>query len=170
VVQISEESKRALPVWHSATEETTQINIMITRHCSYLFNPRRDAVICHSATHRSTFRLSSTATTTVFRKDGKLYQRAFTNCRKAFSAFQYWSGQGHDAVDSFIEAIEIDSSLHTAERLAISAINTNWKFSSVKGAGKLKGRVCTAVRHEGGFQTILSAGSWQDLNERINES
>lgn len=138
-----------------------------TRHCSYLFNPRKDAVICHSATHRSTFRLSSTATQTVFRKDGSIYQRAFKNCRNAFAAFTYWSGQGQAAVDCFIEAIEIDSSLHTAERLACAAVNPGWSLSSVKGTGKIKGRLFTATRHEGGFQTILSAGSWQALNERI---
>lgn len=138
-----------------------------TRHCSYNFNSKRDAVICHSAIHRSTFRLSSIATQTVFKRDGSIYQRAFKNCRKAFSAFTYWSKQGRDAVDCFIEAIEIDASLDTAERLACAAVNPGWSVTSAKGTGKLGGRLFTATRHESGFQTILSAGSWQELNERI---
>lgn len=131
-----------------------------TRHCSYLFNNRKDAVICHSARHRSTFRLSATATQTIFPKNGNPYQRAFKNCRLAFTAFLWISTLGQDAVDAFIEAIEIDSSLDTAERLALSAKFPGWTFKRVKSDRFPYVRATRGTEFVGGL-------NWQDLAKRI---
>lgn len=132
----------------------------LTRHCSYLFNTRRDSVICHSARHRSTFRLSATATTTVFRKDGTIYQRAFKNCRLAFTSFLWVSTLGQDAVDCFIEAIEIDSSLDTAERLAISAKFPGWTLEKTKSDKLIYYKASKG-------DTVVGGLSWQDLASRL---
>lgn len=130
------------------------------RDCSFLFNNSRDSVICHSARHRSTFRLSANATSTIYKKDGTIYQRAFKNCRLAFASFLWVHKLGQAAVDCFIEAIEIDSSLDTAERLALSAAFPRWTFQQVKSD---KFAYYRAFRN----YEIVAGLSWQDLSSKL---
>lgn len=135
----------------------------LTRHCSYLFNPSRDSVICHSARHRSTFRLSAKAETTVFKKDGSIYFRPFKNCRKAFDSFLWIHPLGQNAVDSFIEAIEIDSSLDTAERLAVASAFPDWTFSKWRTNGFT---YCLAIK-AGKVETRIGAETWKELSSKL---
>jgi hypothetical protein len=131
-----------------------------TRHCSFHY-PNKTSVICHSAIHRSAFRLSADATQTVFPKNGNPYQRAFKNCRKAFNAFWYWSKQEQAAIDSWIEAIEVDASLKTADRLACVNSRPGWTFTEQTRKGF---EAVTATRKDGALQVRLSANSWRELH------
>jgi hypothetical protein len=136
-----------------------------TRDCSFLFNKDKSSVICHSARHRSTFRLSANATTTVFPRNGNPYQRPFKNCRQAFHAFLYWSNQGQSAVDAFIEAIEVDSSLETAETAAFQASRPGWTVRRTPcHTGKGKG-LLYAFNIAGGFETRVGGVTIQELHK-----
>lgn len=132
----------------------------ITRHCSFHF-PNAKSVICHSAIHRSTFRLSIDATKTIFPKNGNPYQRVFKNCRDAFKSFWYWSKQEQAAIDSWIEAIEIDASLKTADRLACEASRPLWKFTAQTRKGF---EHVTATRKDGALTLKHSANSWREIH------
>lgn len=104
----------------------------------------RVGYVIHSGIHRST---------------------AFVSRPDAVASLEYWRDAGalNPWVEGTIEGLELDD----CELNAIAKVNPGWKFSAVKGAGKLKGCVYSALFKQGPFQTILSAGSWQDLNERI---
>jgi len=130
------------------------------RDCSFHY-PNASSVICHSAAHRSTFRLSVDATQTVFPKNGNPYQRAFKNCRAAFRAFWYWSKQEQASIDAWIEAIEIDAPLATADRLACEAARPGWAFSERKRPGF---EFIQATRADGALAIHHSASSWREIH------
>lgn len=104
----------------------------------------RAGYVIHSGVHRST---------------------AFVSRPDAVASLEYWKANGglNPWVEGTIEGLSLDD----CELNAISKVNPSWVFSGVKGTGKIKGRICSALYKQGPFQTILSAGSWQDLNERI---
>jgi hypothetical protein len=130
------------------------------RNCSYHY-PNASSVICHSATHRSAFRLSADATQTVFPKNGNPYQRAFKSCRAAFRAFWYWSKQEQASVNAWIEAVEIDAPLATADRLACQASRPGWTFTEQTRKGF---EAVTAKRKDGALEITHSADSWRELH------
>jgi hypothetical protein len=130
------------------------------RDCAFHF-PNHKSVICHSARHRSTFRLSADATKTVFPKNGNPYQRAFTGCRLAFRSFWYWSRQEQAAINAWIEAIEEERGWEQADKEACIASRPGWKFSERKrpGFGYL-----SAARADGALAVHHSANSWRELH------
>jgi hypothetical protein len=139
-----------------------------TRACSFLFSKDGLAVICHSARHRLCFRLSATATETVFPKNGNPYQRKNSACRNAFFAFQFWSKQGQRAVDAFIEAVEEGASLETAERNTFTASRPAWTAQRVPGTGKNATSLgeITARRKSGRLVESIGAFTWRHLHTR----
>jgi hypothetical protein len=153
---------KSLPLLKRLKQLTTNV-MNTTRDCSFLYNRDKSSVICHSARHRSTFRLSRDATTTVFPRNGNPYQRPFANCRRAFHAFLYWSEQGQAAVDSYIEAIELDSSLETAETAAFQASRPGWRIKKYP-CHTGKGSLLSAANTAGGFEVRVGGSTIQELH------
>lgn len=131
------------------------------RDCSFHF-PNHKSVICHSARHRSTFRLSADATKTVFPKNGNPYQRAHKGCRDAFRAFWYWSKQEQASIDAFIEAIEEERGWARADKEACQASRPGWTFTARRG--RFGGIEITATRADGAFQIRHAADSWREIH------
>jgi hypothetical protein len=104
----------------------------------------RAGYVIHSGIHRST---------------------AFVSRTDAVASLEYWKAQGglNPWVEGTIEGLSLDD----CELNAIVKVNPDWRFSTVKNGGACRNSQKTAILHENGFQTILSAGSWQELNERI---
>ncbi len=113
---------------------------------SSLCQSRRGYVI-HSGVHRSTAFVDS------------------TDHAESWQALTYWKGQGQPAINGFIEAIiHNNSDLEGAEKTAISRRHPEWSFT----ATKYRGNVFTAIRRIAGFETRISATSWQNLNEKLS--
>lgn len=132
----------------------------VKRDCSFHY-PDETSVICHSARHRSTFRLSSDATKTIFPKNGNPYQRIFTGCRLAFKSFWYWSKQEQNAINAFIEAIGEEKGWKQADKEACLASRPDWSFSERKRPGF---EYLSATRAEGALTIHHSADSWRELH------
>ena len=67
-------------------------------------------------------------------------------------------------MDCFVEAIEIDASLDTAERLALASAFPEWTFTAYKCK---QGRFYNARKVAGKFETRISAGSWKELAGKV---
>jgi hypothetical protein len=130
------------------------------RDCSFHF-PNHKSVICHSARHRSTFRLSADSTTTVFPRNGNPYQRVNKGCRLAFRSFWYWSKQEQSAVDAFIEAIEEEKGWEAADKAACIASRPLWTFQERKRPGF---EFIQATRRDGALAIHHSADSWREIH------
>ncbi len=109
------------------------------------FCASRRGYVIHSGIHRSTAFISA------------------EEHNESWNALTYWKGQGQAAINGFIEAIINDSSLDEAEKTAISRKHPQFKFT----ATKYRGNVFTATLYHNGFETRISAGSWQTLNQKI---
>jgi hypothetical protein len=78
-------------------------------------------------------------------------------------AFDYWSKQGQAAINGFIEATIADYALDDCEHNAIAKRHPDWTFNRVNSCGNF----IVSAYHGLGFQTRISALSWQELNEKI---
>ena len=130
------------------------------RDCAFHY-PNASSVICHSARHRSTFRLSADATQTIFPKNGNPYQRAFTGCRLAFRAFWYWSKQEQSAINAWIEATEEERGHEQADKEACIASRPGWTFTERKRPGF---GYISATRADGALVIHHSANSWREIH------
>ncbi len=133
-----------LEVIHSLNNNPPRIKDNFNRDSSFCQSKR--GYVIHSGVHRST---------------------AFVDNEEhpeSWQALTYWKGQGQGAVNGFIEAIINDCSLDTAEKTAISRKFPTWKFT----ATKYRGNVFTASFFHNGFETRISATSWQELNEKLS--
>ena len=111
------------------------------RDCS--FTKSRGTYIIHSGIHRSTASL----------------------CGEGIPAFDYWSKQGKDAVNGFIEATIGDYSLADCELNAIARKWPAWTFHHVNTCGTY---VCSAYTGIA-LQTRVSAVDWRTLNDKISK-
>ena len=142
------------------------MNSVQNRPCSFLFSKCGTFVICHSALHRSTFRLSSTATITIFAKNRLFpYERPFKSCREAFFLSQYWLRQEREAVDCFIESIEAGNRLNDIEEACFQVSRPTWKVTKLKTK---TGIVLIATRPSGNLEERVAAGTFRHLHARTN--
>ena len=106
----------------------------------------RAGYVIHSGVHRST---------------------AFVSLPHAVASLESAKALGQAALNGWIEATIDSAELSDCELTAVTRAFPDWTFSTLKNGGACRNSHKQAVKHERGFQTIHSAGSWYDLAEKL---
>lgn len=137
------------------------------RQHSFLFT-KQNSVILHSATHRETEVHSSTASYTVFPRNGCHYQRKNQYSRDVYFTAQYWLRQGEAEAQAFISAVFDGGDIDNAERQAFQASRPEWDVTRVPGTGRDHSRGNLVARRKSGSAVeSVSAYTWRHLHARV---
>lgn len=113
------------------------------------FCESRSGYVIHSGIHRSTAFISK------------------VDHQDASFAFQYWSKQGQDAVNGFVESAINCEDLALWEESAFIRSRPGWTVRQVKGTGTNLGNLeLIATRASGALVESQSANSWRHLHHR----